>query len=165
MSLQKPTSGTVLEKHGISLTEDERKELQEIFNLVDTDRGGSISKEELKQLMDTLGIHASQEEIDLMINEIDQNNDGEIQFDEFVAVMSRKVNANYTAEEVIEAFQIFEGDAPSGHISLDSLKGALSTYGTNKLTTEKALKLINQIECNKQGLFDYREYVNMMMSD
>ena len=53
--------------------------LFQIFNLVDRDKGGSISKSELAQLMDTLAINASQQEIDLMIGEIDKNNDGEIQ--------------------------------------------------------------------------------------
>jgi hypothetical protein len=69
----------------------------QIFNLVDRDKGGSISKSELAQLMETLAINASQQEIDLMITEIDKNNDGEIQFEEFVAVMSRKVQATYTS--------------------------------------------------------------------
>jgi calmodulin len=63
---------------------------QEIFNLVDRDGGGTITKEELGDLMDTLGIDATPEEIELMINEIDQDNNGEIDFEEFVAVMSRK---------------------------------------------------------------------------
>jgi calmodulin len=62
---------------GISI----RAVFREIFNLVDRDGGGSISKEELGQLMETLGIHASPDEIDLMVNEIDKNNDGEIQFE------------------------------------------------------------------------------------
>ena len=48
------------------------------------------------------------QEIDLMINEIDKNNDGEIDFGEFVAVMSRKVQATYTAEEVKNAFKVSE---------------------------------------------------------
>jgi hypothetical protein len=50
--------------------------------------------------METLGIRASQDEIDLMVAEIDENGDGDIQFEEFVAVMSKKVNATYTPEEV-----------------------------------------------------------------
>ena len=41
------------------LTEEEIQEFREIFNLVDKDKGGSISKEELGELMDTLGISAS----------------------------------------------------------------------------------------------------------
>jgi Ca2+-binding EF-hand superfamily protein len=44
---------------GVQLTAEEEMEFREIFNLVDRDGGGSISKEELGQLMETLGIHAS----------------------------------------------------------------------------------------------------------
>ena len=73
------------------LSEDEVAEFREIFNLVDRDGGGSITASELGELMDTLGIDASPEEIEAMIKEIDQDGDGDIDFEEFVAVMSRKV--------------------------------------------------------------------------
>ena len=33
---------------------------REIFNLVDLDKGGTISKDELKQLMNTLGLKPTQ---------------------------------------------------------------------------------------------------------
>ena len=54
------------------LSPDEIAEFREIFNLVDKDGGGSITKVELAELMETLGIEASAEEIDMMISEIDQ---------------------------------------------------------------------------------------------
>ena len=38
------------------LTAEELAEFREIFNLVDLDKGGTISKDELKQLMQTLGL-------------------------------------------------------------------------------------------------------------
>ena len=37
-----------------------RRRFREIFNLVDLDKGGTIDKEELKQLMNTLGLKPSQ---------------------------------------------------------------------------------------------------------
>jgi calmodulin len=61
--------------------------------------------------MRTLSINASQQELDLMISEIDTNNDGQIQFEEFVAVMSRKVQASYTAEDVRNAFKVSDDRA------------------------------------------------------
>ena len=64
-----------------NLTDEELAEFREIFNLVDRDGGGTITKEELGELMDTLGIDATPEEIDLMINEIDQDSNGEIDFE------------------------------------------------------------------------------------
>ena len=37
------------------LSPEEISEFREIFNLVDKDRGGTISRNELSELMDTLG--------------------------------------------------------------------------------------------------------------
>jgi len=88
------------------LSEAEVAEFQEIFNLVDVDHGGSISKDELRQLMHTLGLKPSQEEIDAMVSEIDQDGNGEIDFDEFVTVMSRKAQPSYTPEQVKAAFRV-----------------------------------------------------------
>ena len=53
-----------------NLTEEEISEFREIFSLVDKDGGGSITGEELGELMDTLGIEATPEEIDAMIREV-----------------------------------------------------------------------------------------------
>lgn len=54
------------------LSHDEIAEFREIFNLVDKDGGGSISKVELGELMETLGIEATQEDIEAMIAEVDK---------------------------------------------------------------------------------------------
>ena len=43
--------------------------------------------------METLGIKTTQEELKLMVSEIDQNGNGEVDFDEFVHVMSPSVLA------------------------------------------------------------------------
>ena len=145
------------------MSKEELAEFREIFDLVDKDKGGSISRDELGELMDTLGIWASKEEIDLMINEIDEDNNGEIDFEEFVAVMSRKVNANYTSEEVKSAFKAFEMDGSSGYVTIDSLRKALMSYGTEKLSLQQANDLLSQLEQDSQGRVNYIDYVNMMM--
>jgi hypothetical protein len=105
-----------------------------------------------------------------MITEIDKNNDGEIQFEEFVAVMSRKVQATYTADEVKAAFKVFESGAPAGFVKvtsallcaaacntsltsysfglvvqLSALENALKTYGSHTLTPAQVKELINQV--------------------
>ncbi|KAG6960020.1 hypothetical protein JG688_00009813 [Phytophthora aleatoria] len=149
-----------------ALTSEELIEFREIFNLVDRDRGGSITKVELGELMDTLGIDTSPEEIDLMINEIDQDKNGEIDFEEFVAVMSRKVNATYTSEQVKTAFKAFEGNASApGFIKADKLLIALTTYGADRISPDQAQELISQLEPDQHGNINYVEYVNMMMSE
>jgi calmodulin len=146
------------------LSAEEIAEFQEIFNLVDRDGGGSITAAELGELMDTLGIDATPDEIDAMIKEIDQDGNGDIDFEEFVAVMSRKVNATYTADQVKNAFRVFESNTPAGHVRAEGLMRALCTYGVEKLTPEQADDLVGQLEVDNNGLINYAEYVSMMMS-
>jgi len=69
------------------LTDEELAEFREIFNLVDLDKGGTISKDELKQLMNTLGLKPSQEELNAMVDEIDADGNGEIDFDGALAAL------------------------------------------------------------------------------
>lgn len=114
--------------------------------------------------MDTLGIDATPEDIESMIAEIDQDGNGTIDFEEFVAVMSRKVNALYTSDQVKGAFKIFEGKNPNGYVKAEGLIKALCTYGTEKLTEEQAHDLVNQLEIDANGMINYSLYVDMMMS-
>jgi calmodulin len=95
--------------------------------------------------METLGIHATEDDIEAMIEEIDLDSNGEIDFEEFVAVMSRKIQADYTAEDVKNSFKVFEGTAPRGMIVAEDLVAALSSYGDEKLSQEEARDLVNQV--------------------
>lgn len=147
-----------------NLTPEELSEFKEIFNLVDKDGGGSITKEELADLMETLRIQSKPEEIEMMINEIDKDKSGSIDFEEFVTVMSKRVNTKYTSDQVKGAFKTFEGNAAPGYVKADVLVRALTTYGTEKLTEEQAQELISQLEVNSDGYINYNDYVNMMMS-
>jgi calmodulin len=143
---------------------EELAEYREIFNMVDRDGGGSISNEELGELMDTLGICATQEEIDLMIQEIDEDSNGEIDFGEFVAVMSRKVHAIYTPEQVKAAFCMFEERGRPGCIAPQVLEQVLRENCKDQLSAEQVKDLIRHLETDQNGLFHYVEYVRMMMS-
>jgi calmodulin len=57
----------------------------------------------------------------LILLRIDSSGDGQIDFEEFVEVMSRKVNATYSAEQVKGAFRVFEGNSPAGCVRSDAL--------------------------------------------
>ena len=56
------------------------------FRLFDKDGSGSISQDELKK---ALGIEDQDEILSKLLEEIDENNDGEIQFEEFCNMMQR----------------------------------------------------------------------------
>ena len=78
--------------------------------------------------------------------------------------MSRKVNATYTADQVKNSFRVFESACPPGYVRADVLVRSLCTYGSEKLTEEQAHDLVSQLDCDANGLINYVDYVNMMMS-
>ncbi|KAJ3263429.1 hypothetical protein HDU76_012288, partial [Blyttiomyces sp. JEL0837] len=96
---------TLLERTG--LTVEQLQELVEIFQLVDVDHGGTISTDELETLMKTLGLRATQTELDAMVKELDEAGTGEIDFESFVKGMTRKVETDLTEDDLLKAFKTF----------------------------------------------------------
>ena len=68
--------------------EDPEKELVEAFKIFDKDGSGKISADELRYVMLNLGEKLTQEEADEMIKEADTNRDGQIDYAEFVKLLT-----------------------------------------------------------------------------
>eukprot|EP01013_Petalomonas_cantuscygni_P022393 TRINITY_DN4297_c0_g1_i2.p2 TRINITY_DN4297_c0_g1~~TRINITY_DN4297_c0_g1_i2.p2 ORF type:complete len:157 (-),score=26.33 TRINITY_DN4297_c0_g1_i2:204-674(-) len=145
------------------LTEEELAEFKEIFDLVDDDRSGCISKAELRKLMETLRLKPTEEEIESMMKEVDADGSGDIDFNEFVTVMSRRVQADYTPDQLRSAFKVFETDTvPPGFVSTEVLEHALTTYGTERLTPDEAAELLSTVDPENTGKINYMEFIQMM---
>ena len=63
------------------------KKLQNAFNAFDTDKNGSIDKEELMKVFE-FSEDYNAEEIESMIKEVDDNGNGQIEFEEFKQMMT-----------------------------------------------------------------------------
>ncbi|MAI04730.1 MAG: hypothetical protein CMA07_03370, partial [Euryarchaeota archaeon] len=68
-------------------TEQEVDDLREAFNLFDTDGGGSISNAEIWTIMQSLGQKPTAEEVQAMVDDFDEDGNGEIDFEEFLGMM------------------------------------------------------------------------------
>jgi Ca2+-binding EF-hand superfamily protein len=58
----------------------ELAEFREIFALVDRDMGGTITRNELGELMTLLSISVSENEMEFLFNEVDKDGDGHLDF-------------------------------------------------------------------------------------
>lgn len=146
------------------LSESDIREFREMFLLVDTDNGGSIGKEEVMDLMRMVGYECSEDEVDDMINEIDQDGNMEIDFDEFVTMMSRKPDALKEPEEIKRSFKLFEKsvDEAPGMVRHSALIHALTNLSTEKLSRAEATELLAQVPVDSRGFINYADYIAMM---
>jgi septal ring factor EnvC (AmiA/AmiB activator) len=60
-----------------------REQLRELFDEIDADGGGTLDKQEIKQLADKLGVAMTRRELDQAMAEMDADGSGEVDFDEF----------------------------------------------------------------------------------
>nr|XP_022331536.1 neo-calmodulin-like [Crassostrea virginica] len=65
-------------------------EMREAFRLFDKDENGFISADELRHIMTNLGERLTEEECFEMIKEADVDGDGQINYEEFIKMMSSK---------------------------------------------------------------------------
>ena len=92
------------------LTEEQISEFKEAFALFDKDGDGTITTKELGTVMRSLGQNPTEAELQDMINEVDADGNGTIDFPEFLSLMARKIKDTDTEEELREAFKVFDRD-------------------------------------------------------
>merc|ERR1711898_82187 len=104
--------------HG-QLTEEQIAEFKEAFSLFDKDGDGTITTKELGTVMRSLGQNPTEAELADMINEVDADGSGTIDFPEFLDLM---------AKEIKEAFKVFDKDG-NGFISAAELRHVMTNLG------------------------------------
>ena len=66
------------------LSSEQATELKKAFEVMDTNKDGFVTKDELKNLLKGLGEDVTDEVVDEMIKIADENGDGKVEFNEFV---------------------------------------------------------------------------------
>ena len=70
------------------LSEGQKAEIKEAFDLFDTSGSGTIEAKELKVALQALGFEPSREEIEKLIAGVDKDKSGKIDFHEFLGMLS-----------------------------------------------------------------------------
>ncbi|XP_018422081.1 PREDICTED: centrin-1 [Nanorana parkeri] len=142
------------------LTEEQKQEIREAFDLFDTDGTGTIDVKELKVAMRALGFEPKKEEIKKMIADIDKEGTGKISFNDFMSSMTQKMAEKDSKEEIMKAFRLFDDDE-TGKISFKNLKRVAKELGEN-LTDEELQEMIDEADRDGDGEVNEQEFLRIM---
>jgi calmodulin len=134
-------------------------------------RSGEITAKELGEIMRSLGQDPSDGELQDMVNEVDTDKTGTIDFQgwssslispnpllliwlhlEFLAMISIQLPASDFEHEMRMAFQVFDRDG-NGTISSDELRLVMSQLGEN-LTDREIEEMVQEADKNGDGSID-----------
>ncbi len=175
----------------IELSQQEKEQIREIFELFDTDGGGSIAAKEMDAAMLALGFKPSkhfQKLSSSQISKVDLNSDLEkidrdgsktITLDEFTAMMTGEVVGLGPLEAIWSAFcalsrsdnlsdglaalseSYCKGDDGWGTVSIHGLKRACKEFDV-KLTDEELQCMISETDSDGNGVVDRKEFMRIM---
>ncbi|KAJ6656349.1 hypothetical protein lerEdw1_003852 [Lerista edwardsae] len=144
------------------LSEEQIAEFKEAFLLFDKDGDGAITTKELGTVMRSLGQNPTEAELRDMINELDADGSGTVDFPEFLSLMAKKIKNSEGEEEIREAFRVFDKDG-NGFISAAELRHIMTNLG-EKLTSEEVEDMIKEADIDGDGQVNYEEFLRIMSS-
>merc|ERR1719410_1847432 len=149
-----------------SLSEAQIAELRAAFVKFDKDSDGHISTNELGSLLRSLGHNPKQREVENMINEVDVDGNGTIDFTELLSLMAVRNTGGDSQDELLEAFRSFDVEG-HGSISEEHFRKVMTTLG-EKLSHEEVSAIVDQIRYARSvytdGTINYIEFTKLLMT-
>ena len=88
-----------------------------------------------------------------MVKEVDQDGNGEIDFDEFTQLMVRKMKESETEEELVEVFNEFDKDEDD-KVGFKDLKKVFAELG-EKISDDDIREMIEEHDTDNSGSLNF----------
>lgn len=137
--------------------QDQIQEFKEAFNMIDQNRDGFVDKEDLHDMLASLGKDPTDQYLDEMMAEAP----GPINFTMFLTMFGEKLNGTDPEDVIRNAFACFD-DSNTGKLNEDYLRELLTTMG-DRFTEDQVEDMFREAPIDNQtGDFDYKQFVKIL---
>ncbi len=138
------------------LSADEVEEIKEAFDIFDVDQSGAISVSELLNAMRSLGFDTKNPAIFKMISDMDEDGNGEIEFDEFLDMMTARISDTNTKEDLERVFKLFDEDR-NGEITVENLRRVAKELGED-IPDDELNEIIMRADLDGDGKLSFDDF-------
>ncbi|KAH9606868.1 hypothetical protein KSS87_019702 [Heliosperma pusillum] len=145
-----------------SLPDEQVDKLRRTFNMMDTDKNGSLCFEELKSGLLKLGHALPDSDIQMILDAADIDGNGTLECGEFLT-LSIHLQKMGDDEDLRRAFKYFDKDS-SGYIEFQELKDELLSDEIGTKSEQVIREILFDADLDKDGRISYDEFKAMMCS-
>ncbi|KAL1810382.1 hypothetical protein ACET3Z_027372 [Daucus carota] len=140
-----------------SLDDEQIGELREIFRSFDMNNDNSLSQLEFNSLLRSLGLSPSPDQLQAITEKADTNNNGLIEFSEFLALVAPELaEAPYSEKQMRVIFKMFDRDG-DGFVTAKELADSMERLG-HKLSKEELTGMIEEADADGDGQISFEEF-------
>jgi len=144
------------------LTENQIASYKELFAVFDKDGSGGISRTEFKQCFKNMSMLVDQNELKEIISSIDEDADGDIEWEEFIGLMQENLGLLVTEEDVKQAFK--EADTDNNLLlEADDVRNLMEILGED-ISIDQATMMVEIADTDEKGSINMDEFQEMIMS-
>lgn len=142
------------------LSSEQIREIKEAFHVFDNNGDGCITATELKKLVTSLGYNITEAELMDMMNQIDSDGNGAIDFPEFLSLMTKNLEDCDPEDILLESFKVFDRDN-SGFIGVSELDRVFKLLG-QEFKDYAIEAMIKAADADGDGLVGWDDFTKMM---
>ena len=145
------------------LDDDKKKECKIVFDMLDKDKDTKITTKELGDCLRICGAAPSQQELDMMIQDLEENNNDLISFEKFLTLYSKIINNQDSEEDIINEFKKMD-KLGNGTISEKDLRDLMSNYG-NALSKDEMEDIIQEANVDQNGYINIENFTKILLGN
>jgi len=149
-----------MEIRRMRMTKEQLELFRDTFVIFDKDGDGTIDSKELSTVLKSMGYNPTKEEIQDMVDEVDSDGSGSIEFLEFLLLMGKILKDVPTDADLRDVFTVFDKDR-SGFASSSEIKTVMSNLGVH-FTDEEIQEMMIEADVNGDNQVDFNEFKAMM---
>ncbi|XP_059084731.1 troponin C-like [Tigriopus californicus] len=146
----------------IGLEPDQVEVLMKCFN--GFCKEGVVKAETVAEILQMMGLRVKQSSLKEIIDEVDEDGSGELEFEEFCILAARfliEEDEEQMRRELKEAFRFYDKEGV-GYLTIETLKGILLELEP-KLEDAQLMEIVDEVDEDGSGTIDFDEFMNMMM--